>query len=219
MLRKVTPPEYSAYLVKIPPNKKEAFLANIDLARAQFPAASALAWSREDSGDYSRSRSLTRERSRPAATSSWTQASKNGGRRQVAQNSKKPQVKAAVVAALPPKSATTENPPPPPPVRTAGVVTAPKVNKTAKALTVAKAKPAEAACPVKPGAAPLTASILGSSNSKDKKEVKTAKAGNTGKTSSFAKANDSKTTPEAKKKNGTTLARKPESSNKKKNSL
>lgn len=216
LLRKVTPPEYSAYLVKIPPNKKDAFLANIDLARAQFPAASTMAWSRDESEDYSRSRYLTRERSRPAASSSWSQANKNGSRRQVAPASRKPAAKAAVAAVPPPKSSPAENLPLPP-VRTAAVAPAPKPSKSAKTLTVAKAKPPEPAPAAKPEAAPLTASILGSS--KDKKEGKAAKANGTCKTSNASKASNAKTHPEAKKKNGTTLARKTEGSNKKKNSL
>ncbi len=50
LLRDATPG--GAYLLKIPPGKKEAFNKNIMMARAQFPAWSGRAYaSREDSGD------------------------------------------------------------------------------------------------------------------------------------------------------------------------
>ncbi len=52
LLRDATPSGYSAYLLKIPPGKKEAFERNIMVARAQFPVGSAVYYaSRETAGD------------------------------------------------------------------------------------------------------------------------------------------------------------------------
>lgn len=57
LLRDATPTGYSAYLLKIPPGKKEAFDRNIIMARAQFPAGgSAYYASRETEGDVERYR-------------------------------------------------------------------------------------------------------------------------------------------------------------------
>jgi membrane-bound lytic murein transglycosylase D len=56
LLREATPSGYSAYLLKIPPGKKEAFERNIMVARAQFPVGSSVYYaSREtvaDTGTY-----------------------------------------------------------------------------------------------------------------------------------------------------------------------
>jgi|GEM_PF-367462 len=38
LLRGTTPPHYSAYILKVPPGKKEAFQSNIAMARAQMPS-------------------------------------------------------------------------------------------------------------------------------------------------------------------------------------
>ncbi len=54
LLREATPRGYSAYLLKIPPGKKEAFERNIMVARAQFPVGSSVYYaSRETLGDAS----------------------------------------------------------------------------------------------------------------------------------------------------------------------
>lgn len=52
LLRDATPSGYGAYLLKIPPGKKEAFERNIMVARAQFPVGSAVYYaSRETARD------------------------------------------------------------------------------------------------------------------------------------------------------------------------
>ncbi len=68
LLRDATPVGYSAYLLKIPPGRKEAFERNIMMARAQFPVGSEVYYaSRETVDDASqpvvRSRSSYRSRS------------------------------------------------------------------------------------------------------------------------------------------------------------
>lgn len=73
LLRDTTPSGYSAYLLKIPPGKKEAFNRNIMMARAQFPAGSSVYYaSRESSGDYKEYPDRTRQvrRSRDYAEAS-----------------------------------------------------------------------------------------------------------------------------------------------------
>ncbi|HAY20811.1 transglycosylase SLT domain-containing protein [Desulfobacca acetoxidans] len=70
LLRGVTPPGYQAYLLKVPPGKKEAFTTNIAMARAQFPVGSTYAARRDRGEDFSG------ERSRRTAKTSRSYASR-----------------------------------------------------------------------------------------------------------------------------------------------
>ncbi len=64
LLRGTTPPSYSAYLLKVPPGKKEAFQNNIALARAQMPAERSYARRASSDDDDEASSRSTRTASR-----------------------------------------------------------------------------------------------------------------------------------------------------------
>jgi len=97
LLREATPTGVSAYLLKIPPGKKEAFERNIMVARAQFPVGSSVYYaSRETADDASGYVAASRTSSRSprvveAATISYqTPKSRSAAsRRTVAAGSKK----------------------------------------------------------------------------------------------------------------------------------
>ena len=81
LLRETTPRGYGAYLLKIPPGKKEAFERNILVARAQFPVGSSVYYaSRETLGDAS-AYPATAHQVRRARDSAETAAVVAGGRK------------------------------------------------------------------------------------------------------------------------------------------
>ncbi|MBM4286813.1 MAG: hypothetical protein FJ135_01470 [Deltaproteobacteria bacterium] len=76
LLRNATPAGYSAYLLKVPPGKKQTFEANITMARAQFPASGTMYAAGPGSGTVAYASSRSSRASRDVVRASVTGSSR-----------------------------------------------------------------------------------------------------------------------------------------------
>lgn len=204
LIRKVTPPEYSAYLLKIPPGKKEAFLANIELARAQFPAGSV--WLASDQSEEPRriANGKRNGRNGSAVAACRTVTSKTRSQAVVVTRKTKP------VRSQPAVVAKAQAMPVPAPARTGKPVLVAAAPKAPKAEPAGARKPAVGTRPPardeREIAGPVTASIFPGAGLKAKSKTAEASRKPAAQRGKMAEA-DAK--EEKKKKPSATVAQKP----------